>query len=397
MDEKKKEEKKPGSEVSRRDFIKGAATGALAVAATGVLSACATPGAAGRAARGQSPIFEPTKIGSLTLKNKIIRAAMAERRHDDNGPTPALLSMLEEEAAGGAGMIVTGGIGVVREDHLDSIFPGLTEARQIPAYRRAAEVVHRNGSKICAQIMMVGDQPGSPFGVERITREDIRRSINGFAQTAVWLRDAGYDAVNFHFAHGYLLGNFWSHFRNTRTDEYGGSAENRARFAFEVLEATRRAVGRDFPLTAKINASEHRLRPGSSQDETNFYVQGLVDRGIDAVETSNSGGAAWTNIFSKEDHNYNSRDARAIARSVDVPLIIVGGIRSVFMMEEALRHNDKLVGFCMGRSLLAEPNLPNTWQRDPSYTPKCITCNWCLVQLFGADHRTLCVLDQNRT
>ena len=144
MNDKKKEEKNLGSEVSRRDFIKGAATGALAVAATGVLSACATPGAAGGVARGQSPIFEPTRIGSLTLKNKMFVAAMAERRFDANGtPTPALFRFWEEQAAGGTGMLIPGGIGVLRDDYIGSIFPGLSDVSQIPAYREGAEIVHR--------------------------------------------------------------------------------------------------------------------------------------------------------------------------------------------------------------------------------------------------------------
>ena len=392
----KKEEKNLGSEVSRRDFIKGAATGALAVAATGVLSACATPGAAGRAAREPSPIFEPTRIGSLTLKNKLIRGPMAERRHDANGnPTSAMLNMIEEEAAGGIGMITLGAASVIREESIAPDTAGFFDASQIPAWRRAVDVAHKNGAKICLQIFVPGDGPNSPFGVNAISTEDIRRCVNAFAQTTVWLRDAGFDAVNLHYAHAYLGGQFWSHFVNRRTDEYGGSAENRARFAFEILEATRRAVGRDYPLIARINASEHRRHLGSSQAETNFYVQGLADRGIDAVETSVSGGSAWMNILSKEDFNYNSRDARNIAAGTNVPLILVGGTRSIFMMEEALRHNDKLVAFCMARTILAEPDLPNKWQKDPKYTPKCISCNWCMATLFSGP-RMLCVLDQNR-
>ena len=399
MNEKKKDEKNLASEVSRRDFIKGAATGALAVAATGVLSACATPGAAGRAARGQSPIFEPTKIGTLTLKNKIIRSAMAERRYDANGnPTRALLSMFEEEAAGGIGMLTTGGLAVWQEDAYGDIFPHFTNASQIPAYREVVDIVHRNGAKICAQIMMNGTV-NAPFFVNNMSNENVRRGVSAFAHTARLAQDAGFDAVEFHFAHGYLAAQFWSHFRNSRTDEYGGSVENRARFAFEVLEATRRAVGRNFPLIAKINSDEHSVQPGSSQAETNFYVQGLADRGIDAVKTS---GFAWgarfaRYILSREDQNFFSRAARAISRSVDVPLILVGGIRNVDMAEEALRFNDKIVALAMGRTILAEPDLPLKWQNDPNYNPQCTSCQWCIDNLFNPGHRTVCVLDRNRT
>ena len=363
---------------TRREFIKGTAigAGAAAVAGSGLLSACATTGGAHR---GNSPIFQPTRIGSLTLKNKMIRAAMADRRYDANGnPTSNLPGMYGDEAAGGVAMTITGGISVLRDDATNTVFPAFTEASQVSAYRVATDAVHKNGGKLCAQIMIVGTA-GGPFDVTRISREDIRRCVDGFARTTVLARDAGYDAVEFHFAHGYLGAQMWSHYRNTRTDEYGGSAENRARFAFEALEAVRRALGRDFPLIAKINSDEYIVREGSSPEETNFYVQGLADRGIDAVEIS---GIGWNvrfakDILSKEDQNFFARPARSIARSVNVPLILTGGIRNVEMAEEALKHNDKLVGFGMARTLLFEPDLPLKWQKDTNYTPQCISCQWC--------------------
>jgi 2,4-dienoyl-CoA reductase-like NADH-dependent reductase (Old Yellow Enzyme family) len=400
------DKKKTG--VTRRDFIKGTAVGAAALAATGVLSACATPGAAGAAGRRQSPIFEPTRIGNLTVKNKIFRAAMAERRHDANGnPTSSSLRMWEEEATGGAGMIITGGISCLREDATGTIFPHFSEASQIPSYRGAADVVHRNGAKICAQLMIVG-APGSPFFVERITREDIRRGIAAFAQTAVWVRDAGYDAVNFHFAHRYLLSQLISNHFNTRTDEYGGSVENRARLAFEAVEAVRRAVGRSIPLSAKIDADDHRMgagardhlgraMPSGKLSDAHFIVQGLADRGVDAIEIS--GGVTrrsmGKDILPKEDHNFFAKDARAIAGGTNVPLMLTGGVRSIERMEETLRYNNKIIAFGMARTLLSEPDLPNKWRQNINQEPRCLSCDWCLDNLFVTE-RALCILNQNR-
>jgi len=288
---------------------------------------------------------------------------------------------------------MTGGISVLGDDHPGTFFGGFSDASQIPVYREAADTVHRNGSKLCGQIMMVGQRPH--LTVANITREDIRRATDAFVQATLRMRDAGFDAINFHFAHGFLLANFWSGSLNTRTDEYGGSAENRARFAFEILEAARRAVGRDFPLTAKINGNEHAFRPGSTQAETNFFVQGLADRGIDAVEISGAGGASRLDILSKEDQNYFSRYARTIARNVNVPLILTGGIRNVMMMEEALRHNNNIVAFGMARTILAEPELPNIWQGNTNYNPKCIACNVCLDKLVAFE-TVRCILDPNR-
>ena len=392
------EEGKKNKAITRRAFIGGTVGVAGALGAMSVLGGCATAGAAAAGwppHRADSPIFQPTRIGSLELKNKMIRAAMAEFRFTGElgSPTPALIQMWGDDAAGGVGMVMTGGISVLKDDIPETFFGGFSDPSQIPLYREAADTVHRNGAKLCAQIMMVGERPH--LMVDTISREDIQRAVNGFAQTTVMLRDAGFDAINFHFAHGFLLANFWSGSLNTRTDEYGGSAENRARFAFEVVEATRRAVGRDFPITAKINGNEHTIRPGSSQEETNFYVQGLADRGVDAVEVSGAGGAARLDILSKEDQNYFSRDARMIARSVNVPLMLTGGIRNVMLMEEALRHNNNIVAFGMARTILAEPELPNIWQGNTNYNPRCIACNFCLAELV-AHRRVVCVLDQNR-
>ena len=363
---------------NRRDFIK------LGVAASTLLAAGVAPSiAAGSdaAAKKQSPIFDSVKIGSLMLKSRMFRAAMADRRYDVNGnPTPSLLGMYGEDAAGGVAMVITGGISVLKEDAPGTVFPSFSEASQIPLYRGATDSAHKNGAKICAQLVIVAT-PNGQFGVNNITREDIRRGVNAYAQTALFARDAGYDAIEFHYAHGYLGSQMWSHYVNKRTDEYGGSAENRARFAFEALEAVRKALGKDFPLIAKINSDEYSVvREGSSQEETNYYVQGLVDRGIDAVEIS---GNDWGNrfarhILSKEDQNYYSRAARNIAKSVNVPMILTGGIRNVEMMEEALKYNSKLVAFGMARTILCEPDLPNKWQQNTSYKPKCISCHWCL-------------------
>jgi len=391
------------TKISRRQFLKS--TGAVvggAVVGTSLMgfSGCATAGA-GAAGwvpphNANSPIFQPTRIGSLELKNKMIRAAMAEYRFTGalGNPTPELLRMWGDDAAGGIGMVITGGISVLQDDHAGTFFGGFTDPSQIPLYREAANIVHANGSKICAQIMMVGEN--SHLAHANISRDDIQRAINAYAQTTVMLRDAGFDAVSFHFAHGYLLGHIWAHHINVRTDEYGGSAENRARMGFEIVEACRRAVGRDFPLTAKMHGNEHVFRPGSTQEETNFYVQGLADRGIDVIEISGAGGAARLDILSKEDQNYFSRDARMIARSVNVPLMLTGGIRNVMLMEEALRHNSNLVAFGMARSILAEPQLPNIWQNNTNHVPRCIACNWCLTDRLMAFQRTICILDQGR-
>jgi 2,4-dienoyl-CoA reductase-like NADH-dependent reductase (Old Yellow Enzyme family) len=218
----------------------------------------------------------------------------------------------------------------------------------------------------------------------------MKRSIAALAQTTVWLQDAGFDAAELHFAGIYLINAFLNPNLNTRTDEYGGSVENRARFAFEALEAVRKAVGRDFPLIAKINSNAPSFREDGPQGETKYIAQGFADRGLDAVEVS--GVPTLPDILSKEDQNYYARTARNIAKISDIPLILAGGVRNVEMMEEALKYNDKIVAFGMARALMREPDLPLKWQKDTNYDPLCISCNWCLDHCWddGGTVKTHC-------
>jgi len=390
---------------NRRDFIKYMGVATSSLLAAGVAPSIVVGSDA--AAKKQSPIFDSIKIGSLTLKNRIIQSAMAKRRSNmDGSPNSDTMRVYNESAAGGAGMLITGLTYILKEDQFSPTAAGFYDDSQIPAYKEYTDGVHKNGSKICAQLVLNGSKgslginyeaekrrmfapapyidPSSGLEVkEGMTKEEIKYCIDAFAKAAVRSQEAGFDAVEFHFAHNYQIAKFFAPYFNTRTDEYGGSKiENRARFGFEILEAARKAVGKDFPLIAKMNGYEYLGRQGgNSQEEINYIAQGLTDRGIDALEIS--GGMMSTedfivrDILYKEEQSYFSRYARFIAKNVNVPLILTGGNRDVGVMEAVLEHNKNLVAFGMARTLLCEPDLPLKWQKDPSYTPKCISCNWC--------------------
>ena len=380
-------------EQSRREFIKRMGITAGAVAAASVIPSDVRAAAL----KGDSPVFQPTKIGSLTLKNKIFKAALGERLGDPNSnfsPKPALVRMYGEDAAGGTALIITGMITLIKEEQVGTR-SGFYGADQIPGYKKATDHVHANGGKICAQLVIPGIKDGR-YSIGKITKDDIKLCVKAYAQGALWARDAGFDAVEILYAQ-YLLEQFFSPALNVRKDEYNGNVENRTRFAFEILEAVRKALGRDFPLIAKVNANEHQVREGSTQEDTNYYVQGLVDRGIDAVDITGTGKPYFPimpDILSREDQNYFSRDARNIAKKVKVPMILTSGIRSIDMMEEALKYNQNLIGFGLARALNAEPDLANKWKKDLNYTPRCITCNWCRDNLGEAG--ILCIFNKDR-
>ena len=374
---------------NRRDFIKY-----MGVATSSLLAASAVPSIAignNEPAKKQSPIFDSVNLGPLTLKNRIIKGAMGQYRSDANGsPTPDLMRVYNEWAAGGAALLITGRTNVQKAEDFEGT-PSICDDSQIPAYKEYTDGVHKNGSKICIQITAARNLEPAPVTDSNgtvikkgMTKEEIKDCIDAFAKAAVRAQEAGFDAIEFQSCHHYIISKFFAPYFNTRTDEYGGKEiENRARFGFEIVEAVRKAVGKDFPLIAKIEGNDY-LGRGNTQKDIDYIAQGLVDRGINALEISggSSGDVRYRNIVRdilyKEDQIYFSRNARNLAKSVNVPLILTGGVRDVELMEISLEHNKNLVAFSIARALLAEPDLPLKWQKNPSYTPKCITCNWCI-------------------
>ena len=402
---------------NRRDFIK-----CMGVAASSLLAASAVPSIAigsNEQTKGQSPIFDSVNIGSLKLKNRVFLSAMGMHRSNiDGNPTPDLMRVYNEFAAGGVAMLITGLSYILKEDQSGKAVPGFYDDSQIAAYKELTDGIHKNGSKICIQLTLNGTRSTynlenrrnlapSPLtdvtGIEvkeGMTKEEIKYCIDAFAKAAVRSQKAGFDAVEFHFCHHYVISKFFAPYYNTRTDEYGGKEiENRARFGFEIVEAVRKAVGKDFPLIAKIEGNDYYGR-GNAQKDINYIAQGLADRGIDALEISggSSSDAKYRNIVSdilyKEDQCYFSRNARNLAKSVNIPLILTGGVRDVELMETALEHNKNLVAFSLARTLLREPDLPLIWQKNTSYIPKCISCNWCIDNV--GKHATQCTFRKDQ-
>jgi 2,4-dienoyl-CoA reductase-like NADH-dependent reductase (Old Yellow Enzyme family) len=347
-------------------------------------------------------IFESTVLNGMQLANRLVRSATWEGLATDDGTvTPALLRIYEELAEGGVGLIISsylyvqdvgkqanGQIGV----HTDGALPGLSDL---------AQAVHDRGGKIAGQIVHCGGQadrrqngglqPVAPSSVESpgysvtpsaLSIEEIRQVIDDFAAAARRLQKAGFDGIQLHGAHGYLLAQFLSPLRNRRDDEYGGTLENRARFGLEVYRAVRSAVGREFPVMIKLNASDF-LDGSTTEEDACFLASALATEGVDAIEVSGgtpgSGklGAARPDIKTPEDEAYFLPQADAI-RGVapSVPLMIVGGIRSIEVIEEIL-DSGAADYFSMSRPLIREPGLPKRWQRGDVRRAACISCLGC--------------------
>ncbi len=244
-------------------------------------------------------LFESFRIKDLELRNRIIMASMGTNLSSPEGfVTDELVSYYAERAKGGAGLIITElvsidfplGNGVERQLSID-------EDKYIPGLVRLTDQIHRYGSKIFVQLNHAGSRAkpeitGIPFPVSAsnvpscvvkieprpLTSEEIGKLVSSFGRAASRAKEAGFDGIDLHFAHGYLLCQFLSSLTNKRKDEYGGSLKNRTRFALEVLEECRRAVGKNFPITAKVTGHQY-VSGGITIREAKTFSRLLQERG----------------------------------------------------------------------------------------------------------------------
>lgn len=322
-------------------------------------------------------LFDPTRIGTMRLKNRLVRSATWEAMADETGrPTPRLIEVYRELAAGGVGLVITSATLIAKDA---SGLPGmlsLYDDASVPAFATLAAAVHENGCPVVQQLTIVGTG-GAWWTPGSVSEEDIRHVIRLFADAAARSQQAGFDGVQVHSGHGYFISQFLNAKKNTRTDAYGGSVENRSRFLVEIVEAIRARTGPSFNILVKINCSDF-----EKDDGVWDACRILADRGISAIEVT--GGAtgkldpAWTGYEESVFRDY----AAEIAKSVDIPVILVGLNRSAPVLVKLL-ETTRIGYFSLSRPLLSEPDLPNIWKAHPNQPAACTSCDTCREQPDG--------------
>ncbi|MEE8413676.1 MAG: NADH:flavin oxidoreductase [Dehalococcoidales bacterium] len=354
-------------------------------------------------------LFEPVTIGSLELKNRVVRSATWDGAADPSGAvTDDSVALFRELGRGNIGLIVTGHAFVSLLGQATSAQYGVHTDEMIPGLKRLVEAVHQGGAKIAIQITHSGINSGylrqqgialqvvSPRnGLKALQQEmtdgDIEALIDDFVLATQRAIEAGFDIVQLHGAHGYMMSQFLSPLSNQRTDRWGGSDANRRRFHLEMIKKIRQVIGRDFPLMIKFGVMEDR-EGGLSLSESVKTAQEMVEQGIDALEIS-SGGSRGSIPRLAEDGSEQVvfRDrAAAVKKAVNVPVILVGGIRSLPMATKILHSGDvDLIAMC--RPFIREPDLMVRWQRGEVEPATCISCNKCMpgerVLSCGEDRR----------
>ena len=359
-------------------------------------------------------LFERTAIRGMELPNRFVRSATWEGMADEEGrPTPELVRLYVELARGGVGLIVSGHAFVVPEGKAGHGQLGAHDDALIPALRQFVEPVHEAGGKIALQLAHGGlwsiagagsgwaagagagcaPQPPGPSvrqtdsgaAGREMTIAEITAVTAAFAAGARRAQEAGFDAVQIHAAHGYLLSEFLSPLFNKRTDGYGGPVAGRTRFAVEVAAAVRAVVGPDFPMLVKVNSEDFVAGGGTVADMLESAAF-LVQAGVDAIElsggTSLSGdlGPLRTRAGMPQDREaYYEPACIMLKQKVSVPVILVGGIRTFEAAERlvAQGHADYVA---LSRPLICEPDLIARWQRGDRAPSMCRSDNRCFYK-----------------
>ncbi|MBR3130885.1 MAG: NADH:flavin oxidoreductase [Clostridia bacterium] len=324
-------------------------------------------------------VFEPTKLGDLTLKDHLIRSATWEGiAARDGGISENAYAIYDELGKGGVGAIITGFTSVAQNDHYFGGMMRLCSDALIPQYKRLADMIHANGTPVITQLALGAfyrDENGYSEQVEpdEMAVEEIRLVVRQFIDAAVRAQKAGFDGVQIHAAHFFFLSRFISPAVNHRNDAYGGSPENRSRILLEIMEGIRKEAP-DLHITVKINSNDF-TRGGLDEAECVAICKLLDEAGIDSIEVSGNG-TSVAGIRAHRNEGYFVPAAAAVAEAVSCPVIAVGGFRALDTMEAVLNHTN-IAFLSLSRPLLCEPDWPNKLLADPAAVSKCISCNRC--------------------
>ena len=349
-----------------------------------------------------SILFTPAKIGSLEIPNRILRSATAERMANnlDGSTSEQLKSLWMELARGGTGLIVSGHMYVHPSGKCHPEMTGIYSDALIEPLKACVDAVHEAGGLIAAQINHGGMQCASetvngtiaPSAIDEdfleqpareIRSDEIEMLVDAYGQAARRAKEAGFDAVQVHGAHGYLISQFISPYTNRRDDVWGGDLQGRTRFLREVVRAVREKVGREYPVFIKFGM-EDGVGDGLTAEMGAEVIPLMAEMGLDGIEIS--GGVRAQSV--RKGIRDETREAyfrplvQRARKETNLPLIIVGGMRSKAVMEGVLSSGDAdFVAMC--RPLIREPDLPKRVQTGIQPTSACISSSNCWAETLG--------------
>jgi 2,4-dienoyl-CoA reductase-like NADH-dependent reductase (Old Yellow Enzyme family) len=356
-----------------------------------------------------SILFDPVKIGNMALRNRFVRSATYDGCADSTGHvSEKQIELFSDLAAGGVGLIVTGITYVHSSGQLFPTQGSIAGDDCIQCFKRLTAAVHDRGAKIAVQLFHVGrerarfltagdkealapsfvnNDPYFTGGKYRpLTDDEIWEIVRAFGDAAIRAREADFDAVQIHGAHAYLLSQFLSPYTNHRNDDWGGSLEKRLHFHHEIYREIREKVGADYPVLIKIGVQDG-FPEGLEFREGKQAAQLLARWGFDALEISQGlRGQGYETTEFRTRINRLDREAyfrswtREIKGEVNVPVMMVGGLRTFQLMEEVIQKGETDF-ISLSRPLIREPGIINEWKSGDHHGATCISCNKCLEGL----------------
>ena len=330
----------------------------------------------------------------ITVKNRLFKSAMSEQLGDKHhNPTPDITRLYDIWAHGGIGVSVTGNVMVDRSALGEPRNIVLDEHSDLPCFERWAKAGTKNNTLLWMQLNHPGKQTpkfltrtpvapsaiplgaglGNAFNTPRaLTEPEIIEVIKKFAHSAALAKSAGFSGVQIHGAHGYLVSQFLSPHHNTRTDDWGGTLDNRMRFVLETYRHIRQAVGQDFPVSIKLNSADF-MKSGFTPEDSIQVAQALEKEGIDLIEISGGTYEAPSMTGYKVRSSTREREAYFLSfaeqldQKIDIPLVVTGGFRSGPAMRAALMSGaTDMIG--LARPLAVDPGFPDKLLADPQFS-----------------------------
>lgn len=355
-------------------------------------------------------LFEKSQIKGLELKNRLVRSATYDGMALKNGHVSNdQIVLYENLAKGGVGLIVTGITSVHSSGRISAFQNVIDSDDAIQGFKQLVERVHGNGAKIAIQLFhggrecavyqrakhrrlavapsVITDDPFFDSECREITHGEILELIEAFGTAAARARVAGFDAVQIHGAHAYLFSQFLSPSTNRRQDDWGGSLDKRLAFLRNVYRAVRSEVGEDYPVMIKLGVADG-FPGGLAFSEGKLAATQCAAWGFDAIEISQGlRGGRYSQTEFRTGITKVSREAYfrnwclEVKRSVTIPVMMVGGLRSYSLMTEILQ-NGEADHISFSRPLIREPDIPNRWKQNDFSKPACISCNRCFDSLL---------------
>lgn len=322
-------------------------------------------------------LFDVTKIGEVTIKNRFIRSATWEGMADEEGHlTSELIDLYEELAKGGVGLIISSYATIFKYDKPSKRMLGMYDDSFIDEYKKLTCKVHENNSKIIAQLVLgnefiSSESNKSYYGLDdSITENDIKEIKGAFVQAALRCKKAGFDGVQIHGAHGYFLSRTLSPIYNKMSNRYGGSLDNRVKLITEVFKEMKDTLEDDFIISIKINSNDFE-DGGATFDECKAVCSKLDNLGISFIEVSGN-----SNNSLKGEGIYLDY-AKEIAKEIKSPIALVGINRSLTFMEDALNSTDiEYISMC--RPFICESDIVNKFKIGIKRKSRCVTCGKCV-------------------